>query len=418
MHLKKSLILFFIVSILLQACFTPREQSPINQQYINLANLYNPKATTIFPEFTVYNKNDSITVVYNYFYLPQLRFLMAKGGEQAKILLNYKLTPSLTNRKVIDTITKILTIRYNKNRRELIFPVQLRPNHDTGFLLNIYVKDLYRKKSNLKFIYNDKSSRNSPNNFLVKDARSFRPVFGNVVYPGHQYIIQHNSGQDSLFIYHYPLDTTLPKPPFYLGGRTRKIYADTIMKIPSLQAVEFSTPGIYLITADSLVQRGKTLVLFNPYYPQIDRASQMIPPLAYLTTTEEYARLLHSYSPKLTVDSFWISVTENPQQSKELIKAYYHRVFLANYYFTTHKQGWQTDRGMIYIIFGPPPVVYKFEDKEQWIYYFAEKGKYISFVFRKNKSRFSDQDYILVPSAQYREFWQYAVKQWRSGNIP
>ena len=403
---------------MLFSCYTPKPQAPGLSTYINLANLYRPQVTTIFPEFVVYNKNDSTSVIYNYLYLPNLTFRPIGQTKQAKVMFNYKLTPSLANRKILDTLTKFLTIKYNLHQHSLVFPVQIPIPHDSTYLINIYVKDLYRLKANLKFIWNDPANPYSANNFLVQYASSFRPIFTQVIDSNHSYVIQHNSGAKRLYAYHYPPDTLLPKPPFYLGARTHRLYADTMIGFDARTPVRFTKTGIYLITYDSLVQQGKTLVMFYDEYPQIKRASQMLGPLAYITNSIEYRQILSAYSPKMAVDSFWLSITETPQQAKDLIRIYYNRVFLANYYFTSHKQGWMTDRGMIYIVFGPPPIVYKFDDKEVWVYYYAQKRTYVTFKFKRIKTRFSNDDYVLIPSGTYRNFWQFAVKQWRSGTVP
>ncbi len=416
--LSKKSILFISLLLIFAACYTPKPQAPGIGTYINLANLYRPQATTIFPEFVVYNKNDSVSTVYNYIYLPNLMFHPSGQYSQAKVLFSYRLTPSLTNREILDTITKTIVIKYNQRQKNLVFPVDIPIPRDSSYLITIYVKDLYRKRSNLKFISNDPGNPFCANDFLVSDAQTFKPIFTHVISSQDFYLIRHNSGAKRLFAYHYPQDTLLPKPPFYIGSRGHRIYADTIIDFNAMQPVRFTTKGIYIITQDSLQQHGKTLVVFSSDFPQVKRASEMIGPLAYLTNSYEFQQIRSAYSPKLAVDSFWLSITETPQQAKDLIRVYYNRVFLANYYFTTHKQGWMTDRGMIYIVFGAPPIVYKFDNQEVWVYYFAQKHTYITFKFKRIKTRFFNEDYVLSPSASYREFWQFAVGQWRSGIVP
>ncbi len=397
------------------------EQTPNSPQptLINFANIYNPKATTFFPKFTAYSPDDTTVTVYTYLYLPQLAFKRTGDAPEAKLYLNIKLTPSFLNRQVIDTVTKIFVIKQNAKQKSLIFPVTISPVRDTAYLINIYIKDLYRRKSNIGFIPVEKSGANSPVNFLVRYAADLKPVFGNAVYPGYGYVITHNSGQDTLYAFHYPNDTTNPAPPFHLGGRKNKrLYADTVIKFPANQAISFTVPGIYLISTSPYDQHGKTLVYFSEDFPVVRKASEMIPPLVYITTTNEYKRLLKAYSPKMAVDSFWLQITEDPDHARDLIKAYYNRVFLANLYFTTHKEGWRTDRGMIYIMFGLPQIVNKLDDREIWYYYDYQNAQYIRFVFKKQKSIFSENDYVLVPDVYYRYYWKRAVEQWRSGTIP
>ena len=59
----------------------------------------------------------------------------------------------------------------------------------------------------------------------------------------------------------------------------------------------------------------------------------------------------------------------------ELMNEYYKRVAYSNMYFESFMDGWETDRGMIYIIFGPPNEIDRYllqqrqEPYETWQYY-------------------------------------------------
>jgi GWxTD domain-containing protein len=395
------------------------ENTPQNtpaQNLLNFANMYNPRATTIFPKYTLYNENDSVSTLYIYLYLPQLAFRNIGGTLQAKIYLNVKATPSYLDRRIIDTISKTFVIKQISKQKSLVIPIHLRPILDSTYLLNIYIKDLYRRRSNIAFIEVDKTSPNRDANFLVRYADDFKPVFGHAVYPDYEYLISHNSGADTLYAFHYKPDTTLPNPPFFLGKRTRRLFADTIIAFASNKPIKFTMPGIYLISTSDQDPHGKMLAYFYDDFPVIAKASEMIPPLGYITTTNEYKRLLNAYSPKMAVDSFWLSIAEQPQQAKELIKVYYNRVFLANVYFSTHKPGWQTDRGMIYIIFGPPKYVYKSQNSEKWIYSLSGNAP-LQFVFRKYKNPYCENEYVLNRLLDYKPVWYQAVQTWRRGKI-
>ncbi len=52
----------------------------------------------------------------------------------------------------------------------------------------------------------------------------------------------------------------------------------------------------------------------------------------------------------------------------ELMDTYYSRVEFANSQFESHIEGWKTDMGMIYILFGPPDDIQKYVDQYQGIY--------------------------------------------------
>ena len=74
--------------------------------------------------------------------------------------------------------------------------------------------------------------------------------------------------------------------------------------------------------------------------------------------------------------AYWQRRSPNPASNRnEIMDEYYSRVGYANKNFTTYQEGWRTDRGMIYIIFGPPSNVerHPFESDtrpyEVWTYY-------------------------------------------------
>ena len=56
--------------------------------------------------------------------------------------------------------------------------------------------------------------------------------------------------------------------------------------------------------------------------------------------------------------SLWKDMDPTPEtEHNELMDEYYKRVSYANENFDGWKDGWETDRGMIYILFGPPDQV-------------------------------------------------------------
>jgi hypothetical protein len=96
-----------------------------------------------------------------------------------------------------------------------------------------------------------------------------------------------------------------------------------------------------------------------------------------------------------------------------MIKLYYNRVMDANRFFTSYLEGWKTDRGIIYIIYGPPNVVYKGRNVEGWVYGEDKNMLSINFTFRKLDNPFTDNDYSLTRSPAYKDGWYIAVDNWR-----
>jgi hypothetical protein len=86
----------------------------------------------------------------------------------------------------------------------------------------------------------------------------------------------------------------------------------------------------------------------------------------------------------------------------------------ANALFTSYKEGWKTDRGMIYTVMGPPVSMTKEADSETWIYQSAGSED-LRFVFKKISNIFSNNHYELFRDKSYDRPWFLAIDRWRKG---
>jgi GWxTD domain-containing protein len=143
----------------------------------------------------------------------------------------------------------------------------------------------------------------------------------------------------------------------------------------------------------------------------------MIEPLVYLTSGGEYDELKNAANKKLAVDNFWLDKAGDPDNARELIRIYYNRVYFANYYFTSFKPGWKTDRGMIFIMYGPPQSVTVTPEQEKWIYYKNNFTTTVTFTFNYSRSPYTTDNYILQRAENYDAYWRTAVDSWRQGKV-
>jgi len=104
------------------------------------------------------------------------------------------------------------------------------------------------------------------------------------------------------------------------------------------------------------------------------------------------------------------------QVAREMIRIYYTRVQYANFYFTTDREGWKTDRGMIYVIYGPPKILIKKDGQETWTY-FLQSGESIRFTFRYKENPFTNNLYELQRNLEPSPHWREAVDSWRNGRV-
>jgi GWxTD domain-containing protein len=136
--------------------------------------------------------------------------------------------------------------------------------------------------------------------------------------------------------------------------------------------------------------------------------------LRYLTTQKEYDQLLDASDYKAAVDNFWLErATNQPERAKNMIARYYQRVWDSNMMFSSYQEGWKTDRGIIYIIYGTPSEVYRKSGEEEWIY--GERGNPMSikFYFYEVDNPFTQNDYRLQRSPSYKTSWYIAIENWR-----
>lgn len=97
-----------------------------------------------------------------------------------------------------------------------------------------------------------------------------------------------------------------------------------------------------------------------------------------------------------------------------MVRTYYSRVQRANELFTSYKEGWKTDRGMIFMIYGAPDKVYKFKDREVWEYGNDAFYSGLRFSFSREGNPFTQNDFRLTRQAHYEFSWQGIVDNWRT----
>ncbi|RYU76435.1 GWxTD domain-containing protein [Hymenobacter persicinus] len=180
------------------------------------------------------------------------------------------------------------------------------------------------------------------------------------------------------------------------------------------QPLRLQRPGLYALR---IRPGGPPLALLveNEDFPELKTADDLIRPLLYLTTATERDRLYNASNPKQAVDNFWLDVArDNQPMARQLIRTYYGRVAEANALFSAHKAGWMTDRGLLYIVLGPPESVYRTTAEERWVYRGTTSGT-TTYTFRPKPSTFAPEHYELVRRPEYEMLWYAAVEQWRKG---
>ena len=340
-----------------------------------------------------------------------------------KVSLTYVLTDITDPEKPVmaDSGKMIYTFARENAEKRFITQVLLKAERGKFYQLMITARDLVRNEENLTYLYVDKTSPFSEQNFLITETESGTPVFQPNVVGNTLFKLDCTERQyEQIFVSYYGRETPLPKPSFSTGHEREFLERpDSLWILPfrSGSSYQLNYEGIYHFQLDTNRAEGLTLCNFGVSYPKVQEVRQLIEPLAYLTTTPEYDNLKKSANQKLAVDNFWIEKAGNLERARELIRVYYNRVFFANFYFTSFKPGWKTDRGMIFIIYGPPQSVKVLTNQEKWIYYKNNFTTTVTFTFDFQPSPFSLDNYVLQRSDSYDTYWRQAVDSWRKGNI-
>lgn len=158
-------------------------------------------------------------------------------------------------------------------------------------------------------------------------------------------------------------------------------------------------------------------------YPSIKTAEELARPLHYLMNDDEYEELIaiqDNDSLKQAVDRFWLKNLNNKSRAKQVIQMYYQRVEEANKQFSNFKEGWKTDLGMMYILFGPPWYVDQSLNRMRWSYSYNREDPDYNFLFETPKLRsefYPFQNYLLQRNQYYFNVQYQQTQLWLSGQI-
>lgn len=177
------------------------------------------------------------------------------------------------------------------------------------------------------------------------------------------------------------------------------------------------------IEGDNSFYKARDFGVKSSNYPAITTPAEMAGPLVYLMSEQEYEELLSLETDealKDAVDRFWLGNIKNSVKARSTISLFYSRVEEANKFFATYKEGWKTDMGMIYILFGPPLDEDIRLREIKWAYRFNQDDPEYTYFFRNIKTRtatYPFHNYMLRRDNRYFNI-EYRQRQlWRTGHI-
>lgn len=171
------------------------------------------------------------------------------------------------------------------------------------------------------------------------------------------------------------------------------------------------------------IYKARDFAVKSENYPAIVNMRELAGPLVYLMDRRDYERMMEIQDPdslKEEIDRFWLRNVGNMNQARSVINLYYDRVEQANKQFTNFKEGWKTDLGMMYILFGPPWYVDRFLNTLVWSYSYDRTDPRYNFVFERPNMRneyFPFDNYLLQRNQGYFNVQYRQTQLWLSGSI-
>lgn len=421
-HRFRQLLFIFVIILLsgfVNSCGTfgppPLETRPVH--------LYNPGKTNLHPDYSVYHSGDRESTVFFRVFCRELLFNQANPENEirAKIRIEYKLYSSYAERKIEQENAREYTI--NREDYRDVFPGSFKIPVDEGvsYFLEITLTDLIRDTRKTDFVFVDRYSQQSQQNYLVLSIPGNEVGFEKYYYPEEKFRIISNGVNSALGqVSYYKPVKVLPRPPFSTESSSSDYSTpDSVWEIEYGQQTMFQLKekGVYQFFLQKDDLSALYLVNLGDHFPHIETPEDMAPPLQYITTSEEYKDIIRNKDLKKAIDDFWVKTGKDFDNARELIKIFYNRVLFANLYYSTDREGWKTDRGMIYMMIGPPEMVRKTETREEWNYQSKDSRGSYRFIFSLESDPVKVYDFVLQRSEDHRELWNAAVQTWRNGRI-
>ncbi|MCK4569229.1 MAG: GWxTD domain-containing protein [Bacteroidales bacterium] len=409
----RSRIYYIVLILLLSAC------NSLNR--LSLYNLSNQYSNTSFTILKAVAFNDG-RLSSRVFIPVQMSDMVTASGENSdknfrKVGIKYELFETYESKHILDSAS-IIIIDSALFAKDTIITIDIQYPDDRKYILKLELIDLNRVDAVSKYLCLDNSVPASPDNFLLKGADG-NLLFENVLGEDEEFFLQlSDTTAKEVFVRYYKREFPLALPPFLEEPEHNFDYrADSVFVIVAekgeTEVMQLQNEGFYHFQTDSSGRGGYTVFRFHKGFPEIISSEQMLQSLRYITTKNEFDEIRFSDDIKLAVDNFWLNNAGNPSRARAMIQKYYGRVVDANNYFTSYLEGWKTDRGLIYIVYGPPKIVFRGKDLEEWLY--GEKGNSnsIRLQFVKVENPFTKNDYSLIKSPSYKEKWYNIVNTWR-----
>lgn len=420
MSLKSTQIAIWIIIIYLSVLYAG---CSIKNQFsvINFAPLYSEQEKPLITGVRVFHESDSLSRIYVRYRPSSLKYEVKVGSNfnRADYTFSYKIFKNYESKIVLDSgAFRLYDSLYFQNQLSLVYNFSVKTPGLGNWVVELKFSDLNRAAESYYPVQINKSRNENAQDFLLVDEND-EVIFEDWINWKTRFrIITTKTNIENLFVDYY--DQVFPEasPPFSMAHAP--VYQLTqkerfVIKVDNgiTGYLQYGREGFFHFRSDTSAMNGFTLFRFHDDYPQMKDDMLLPGPMRYLTTDSEFYAIAGSGDYKAKLEKFWIEIAGNENRGLQLMSDYFSRVELANLYFSSYKEGWKTDRGLIYIIFGPPVQVYRRSGIETWIYGDPQKRSSLRFDFIANQNPFTFNDFELIRQPDFKSPYYIAVDFWR-----
>jgi GWxTD domain-containing protein len=408
---KLFVYLFFL--LLIFSC------SSVSSEYQNTPSKQIDK---LLPYHTIYHKSADTTYVYTQINTEQL--LYARKNQTAPFQAQFEIDIIIIkNRITQDTINYLFVdVDNNKTPKELLVKsaIHIQEGETISLILSFY--DINKRDKHETNFVIDKQVNQTKDYFLITDTKTRLPIRHQIIKPNQAISVFSHSFQRDLNIRFKHNTFDLAAAP-----STSNITNAITLTHDSLTTIRKendywlftndSSSGLVTLTLVGGNHQPFVLISLPVHFPKVGSYENMLEILRYITTNYEFKKLMSEPNKREAFENFWLGCTNNKEKARRLIKEYYKRAETANEFFTSYKEGWKTDKGIIYIVYGKPHHIYSDDNSETWIYGDETNPLSLRFTFEKTANIISTNNYILIRSPTYQSSWYVAIERWRDGRI-
>lgn len=411
----KKLFFLLIVVGLFSSCATHKYAQ------INHAKFYQQDYPGSVFKSLVFNANDSISELFVRVDLKALSILSGLSEEEAskRYIFDYNLVDGAKEKEVLQAGRLNLKDSPDSSQHFKFFKIKLRTEAIGQYVLFSSIED---KSSTQIFTSRTaivKGQANLAQNFmLLNEDGSIH--WENFVRGDEKLRIQvNNPSVKAMYISWYAPKFSPAIVPFapVKTKELKSLESGEPFKIDFVDGktapLAFKDLGIYLFHLNKEDKRGFSVFKFFREFPYVATDAQRLFTLRYLNPQWEFDELM-AMDPEKAVNEFWYFKSRKSDRSEDMMRTYYNRVQRANELFTSYKEGWKTDRGMIFMVYGPPDKVFKFQDREVWEYGYDAFYSGLRFDFKREENRFTKNDFRLYRQAHFEPSWMGVVNNWRT----